>query len=160
MNELLTIGQVAHRCGVATSALRFYEEKGLLRSERTTAGHRRYPRAVFRRVAFIVFAQKIGLDLSEIRAELAKLPQNRVPEEADWTKLLTTWTQRIEDRCAELQRLQAGLTDCIGCGCLSLDKCKLANPNDRAGRAGPGPRAWITAGRSRRQIMTKHNRPE
>jgi MerR family redox-sensitive transcriptional activator SoxR len=144
MDDVLTIGAVAARSGVATSALRFYEEQGLIRSVRTDAGHRRYPRAVIRRVAFIVFAQKIGLSLEEIRAELDTLPHNRVPERADWAKLSAGWTERIRERIAELERLQAGLTQCIGCGCLSLDRCRLANPGDRAARQGPGPRAWVS----------------
>jgi MerR family redox-sensitive transcriptional activator SoxR len=143
MQELLTIGEVAERSGVATSALRFYEQRGLLHAERNAAGHRRYPRAAIRRVAFIVFAQKIGLTLEEIARELAKLPRNRVPERADWAKLSGPWTRRIDERIAELERLRAGLAECIGCGCLSLDRCQLANPGDRAARRGPGPRYWI-----------------
>jgi len=143
MAELLTIGEVARRSGVATSALRFYEERGLIRSERASSGHRRYPRPVIRRVAFIVFAQRVGLTLDEIREELAKLPENRVPRRSDWAKLSSSWTARIDERIAELERLRAGLTECIGCGCLSLDRCKLANPEDRAGRRGPGPRYWV-----------------
>jgi MerR family redox-sensitive transcriptional activator SoxR len=149
MSEVMTIGEVAARSGVATSALRFYEEQGLIRSERTAAGHRRYPRAVIRRVAFIVFAQKIGLSLDEIRAELARLPSNRVPEREDWAKLSTAWTKRIQARIAELERLRAGLTECIGCGCLSLDRCRFANPGDTAARRGAGPRYWIAAGKRR-----------
>jgi MerR family redox-sensitive transcriptional activator SoxR len=148
MSDLLTITEVARRSGVASSALRFYESRGLIASERAGSGHRRYPRAVLRRVAFIVFAQKIGLSLDEIGAELAKLPRNRVPERADWAKLSGGWTRRVDERIAELERLKAGLTQCIGCGCLSLQQCRLANPGDTAGRAGPGPRFWI--GRSRR----------
>jgi MerR family transcriptional regulator, redox-sensitive transcriptional activator SoxR len=143
MGETMTIGEVAARSGVATSALRFYEDQGLIRSERTGAGHRRYPRAVIRRVAFIVFAQKIGLSLEEIRAELARLPSNRVPEREDWAKLSTGWTKRIQARIAELERLRAGLTECIGCGCLSLDRCRFANPGDAAARRGSGPRYWM-----------------
>jgi MerR family redox-sensitive transcriptional activator SoxR len=143
MKEVLTIGEVAERSGVATSALRFYEERGLIRSERNRAGHRRYPRAVIRRVAFIVFAQKVGLTLEEIAAELAKLPSNRVPERQDWAKLSGGWTSRINEHIAELERLRAGLTQCIGCGCLSLDRCRLSNPGDRAARRGPGPRYWL-----------------
>jgi MerR family redox-sensitive transcriptional activator SoxR len=143
VSEVMTIGEVAARSGVATSALRFYEEQGLIRSERTGAGHRRYPRAVIRRVAFIVFAQKIGLSLDEIRGELARLPSNRVPEREDWARLSTGWTKRIQARIAELERLRAGLTECIGCGCLSLDRCQFANPGDAAGRRGPGPRYWM-----------------
>ena len=144
MSDVLTIGEVAARSGVATSALRFYEEQGLIRSERTDAGHRRYPRAVIRRVAFIVFAQKIGLSLEEIRTELDQLPHNRVPERPDWAKLSASWTKRIRERIAELERLEAGLTECIGCGCLSLDRCRFVNPGDRAARQGPGPRAWVS----------------
>jgi len=143
MSDALTIGEVANRSGVATSALRFYEDQGLIASERTDSGHRRYPRAVIRRVAFIVFAQKIGLSLGEIRRELAKLPRNRAPDRADWSKLSGSWTKRIDEKIAELERMKAGLTECIGCGCLSLDRCKFANPGDRAGRRGPGPRYWI-----------------
>jgi MerR family redox-sensitive transcriptional activator SoxR len=149
MDDVLTIGEVAKRSGVATSALRFYEEHGLIRSERNNSGHRRYPRAVIRRVAFIVFAQRIGLSLEEIGSELAKLPRNRVPERSDWAKLSTSWTARIRERIAELERLQAGLTECIGCGCLSLDRCQLANPGDRAARRGPGPRYWIDQSHAR-----------
>ena len=143
MSDVLTIGEVAVRCGIATSALRFYEDEGLIHAERNDAGHRRYPRAVIRRVAFIVFAQKIGLSLDEIRAELARLPHNRVPERSDWSKLSEGWTKRIRARIDELERLERGLTECIGCGCLSLDRCRLANPGDRAARQGPGPRFWV-----------------
>lgn len=143
MSEWLTIGQVAERSGVATSALRFYEARGLITSERNSSGHRRYPRPVIRRVAFIVFAQKIGLSLDEIRAELEKLPEHRAPTRKDWAQLSASWTSRIDERIAELERLKSGLTECIGCGCLSLDRCKLANPGDRAGQRGAGPRYWI-----------------
>lgn len=143
MNDLLTIGEISRRSGVASSALRFYEQKGLIRSERSGRGHRRYPRAVLRRIAFIVFAQKIGLSLVEIEQELSRLPGHRVPESTDWAKLSATWRKRINERIAELERLKAGLTQCIGCGCLSLNRCQLANPGDRAGRYGPGPRYWM-----------------
>ncbi len=143
MPDLLTIGEVSRRSGVAASALRFYEERGLISSERAGSGHRRYSRPVIRRVAFIVFAQRIGLTLDEVGDELAKLPENRVPRRSDWAKLSSSWTARIDERIAELERLRAGLTECIGCGCLSLDRCKLANPGDRAGRRGPGPRFWV-----------------
>ena len=144
MADALTVGEVAARSGVATSALRFYEAEGLIASERTDSGHRRYPRSVLRRVAFIVFAQKIGLSLEEIGVELAKLPRNRAPERRDWAKLSSGWTKRIDQRIAELERMKAGLTECIGCGCLSLDRCQFANPGDRASRRGAGPRYWIT----------------
>jgi MerR family redox-sensitive transcriptional activator SoxR len=143
MADLLTIGEVARRSGVAASALRFYEQRGLIDSERAGSGHRRYPRPALRRIAFIVFAQKIGLTLDEIGAELAELPANRVPTRRDWSRLSARWAERIDRRMAELERLKAGLTECIGCGCLSLDRCRLANPGDRAARAGPGPRYWI-----------------
>jgi MerR family redox-sensitive transcriptional activator SoxR len=143
MSDLLTISEVARRSGVAASALRFYEERGLVKSERAGSGHRRYPRAVLRRIAFIVFAQRMGLTLEEVGAELAKLPENRVPERTDWAKISASWTKRIDERIAELERLRAGLTRCIGCGCLSLQDCQLANPGDRASRLGPGPRYWI-----------------
>jgi MerR family redox-sensitive transcriptional activator SoxR len=143
VNDVLTIGEVSARSGVAPSALRFYEEQGLMASERNDSGHRRYPRAVLRRVAFIVFAQKVGLSLEEIRRELAHLPRNRAPERADWAKLSRSWTTRIDDRIADLERMKAGLSECIGCGCLSLDRCRFANPGDRAARRGTGPRYWI-----------------
>ena len=138
MSETMTIGEVAARSGVATSALRFYEERGLIGSERTAAGHRRFARPVIRRVAFIVFAQRVGLTLEEIGHELAKLPPDRAPARDDWSRLSSTWTKRIDARIAELQRLRAGLTECIGCGCLSLDRCALANPDDAMAAYGPG----------------------
>ena len=141
--ESLTITEVSRRSGVAASALRFYEERGLIRSERAGSGHRRYPQAVLRRIAFVVFAQRMGLTLEEIGAELAKLPANRVPERSDWAKISGTWTSRIDERIAELERLREGLTKCIGCGCLSLQECQFANPGDRAGKLGPGARYWI-----------------
>lgn len=141
--QVLTISEVSRRSGVAASALRFYEDRGLLKSERAGSGHRRYPRAALRRIAFIVFAQRIGLSLDEVGAELAKLPENRVPERADWARLSASWTKRIDERIAELERVRAGLTQCIGCGCLSLQQCQLANPGDGARRLGPGPRYWI-----------------
>jgi MerR family redox-sensitive transcriptional activator SoxR len=147
MSDVLTIGEVAKRSGVATSALRFYDEQGLIHPERTDAGHRRYPRAVLRVVAFIVFAQRVGLSLDEIRVELARLPRHRVPERSDWAKLSAGWKKRIQERIAELERLQAGLSECIGCGCLSLDRCQFANPGDRAARRGAGPRYWMEGDR-------------
>jgi MerR family redox-sensitive transcriptional activator SoxR len=139
----LTISEVARRSGVASSALRFYEERGLIASERVGSGHRRYPRAVLRRIAFIVFAQRVGLSLDEIGAELAVLPADRVPTRRDWSRLSQDWRERIDERIAELERLRVGLTECIGCGCLSLDRCALSNPGDRAGRVGAGPRYWL-----------------
>ena len=143
MSDVLTIGEISRRSGVAASALRFYEDKGLITSERAGTGHRRYTRPVLRRIAFIVFAQRIGLTLEEIGTELAKLPPQRAPNRRDWSRLSRGWTSRIDARIAELERLKSGLTDCIGCGCLSLERCRLANPGDRAARLGPGPRYWI-----------------
>jgi len=143
MAFLMTIGEVSRRSGVASSALRFYEERGLIASERAGSGHRRFPRSVLRRIAFIVFAQRIGLSLDEIGTELAKLPPGRVPSQRDWARLSSNWTARVDERIAELERLRAGLTECIGCGCLSLDRCRLSNPGDRAAGFGPGPRYWI-----------------
>jgi len=143
MDKLLTIQEISRRSGVAASALRFYEERGLIKSQRSGAGHRRFPRAELRRIAFIVFAQRVGLSLEEIGAELAKLPASRAPTGKDWSRLSSAWSARIGERIAELQRLKAGLTECIGCGCLSLGRCQFANPADRAARLGPGPRYWI-----------------
>ncbi|MCO6393169.1 redox-sensitive transcriptional activator SoxR [Aliihoeflea aestuarii] len=140
---MLTITEVARRAGIASSALRYYEERGLIASQRAGSGHRRYARAVLRRLAFITFAQRIGLTLDEIGGELEKLPQDRVPGRKDWERLSSTWRDRIDLRIAELERLRDSLSECIGCGCLSLNHCKLSNPLDRAGRNGPGPRYWI-----------------
>lgn len=143
MPDLLTIGEVARRSGVAASALRFYEQRGLIAAEREGSGHRRFSRPVLRRIAFIVFAQRVGLSLEEIGDELAKLPPDRAPSRSDWSRLSSGWTARIEERIEELERLKLGLTECIGCGCLSLDRCKLANPGDRAAARGAGPRYWV-----------------
>jgi MerR family transcriptional regulator, redox-sensitive transcriptional activator SoxR len=140
MHEMLSIGEAARRSGVAASALRYYEERGLISSERLPGGSRVYPRGVLRRIAFIVFAQRVGLSLDEIGEELSKLPAARTPERKDWARLTASWSDRIDQRILDLQRLKAGLTECIGCGCLSLDRCSLANPGDRAARLGAGPR--------------------
>ena len=143
MPDLLTITEVSRRSGVAASALRFYEDRGLITPVRAGSGHRRYPRAALRRIAFIVFAQRIGLSLDEVGEQLARLPENRVPERADWAKLSARWRGLIDERIAELERLRDSLAQCIGCGCLSLQQCRLANPGDRVSRYGPGPRFWI-----------------
>jgi MerR family redox-sensitive transcriptional activator SoxR len=143
VSATLTIGEVSRRSGVASSALRFYEERGLIASERVGTGHRRYPQPVLRRIAFIVFAQRVGLSLDDIGAELEGLPADRAPTRRDWSRLSEGWRDRIDERIAELERLRVGLTECIGCGCLSLDRCALSNPGDRAGRIGAGPRYWL-----------------
>jgi MerR family redox-sensitive transcriptional activator SoxR len=143
MADLLTISDVSRRSGVAASALRFYEDRGLIRSERTGSGHRRFHRSILRRIAFVVFAQRVGLTLDEIAEEFAKLPQDHTPEGEDWARLSTGWTARIDERIAQLELMRGGLVKCIGCGCLSLEHCRFANPGDRAGRLGPGPRYWI-----------------
>jgi MerR family redox-sensitive transcriptional activator SoxR len=139
----LTIGELAGRTGVTTSALRFYEARGLIAPARTAVGHRRYARAAIRRVAFIAFAQRVGLTLAEIRAELDRLPADRVPTSADWALLTRLWAERIDARIAELARLKVGLAGCIGCGCLSLERCAVLNPDDTLARHGPGPRYWL-----------------
>jgi len=143
----LTVGELAARSGVAPSAPRFYEDRGLIRSQRTRAGHRRYARAELRRVAFIVFAQRVGLSLDEVGAELHKLGDAQTPTRAQWTKLSSTWRERIDERIDELQRLRDTLTGCIGCGCLSLEACRLANPGDRAATRGAGPFVWKIRGK-------------
>jgi MerR family transcriptional regulator, redox-sensitive transcriptional activator SoxR len=151
MEPLLTINQVSKRSGVAASALRYYEAKGLIAAYRAGSGHRRFPRSALRRVAFIIFAQRLGMSLDEIRAELAKLPKDHVPTGRDWARLSSTWTARIDARIAELERLRRGLTQCIGCGCLSLKICTLLNPGDSASADGPGPRYWVgSSGRRQR----------
>ena len=140
MVRLLTIGEVADRAGVATSALRFYEAEGLIRSTRTEAGHRRYTADVLRRVAFISVAQRIGRSLAEIRAALESLPDTRTPTRADWEQLSTRWRSGLDEQIALLERLRDQLDSCIGCGCLSLDTCGLYNAEDRAASLGSGPR--------------------
>jgi MerR family transcriptional regulator, redox-sensitive transcriptional activator SoxR len=140
--ETLSIGAVARRSGVAPSALRFYEEQGLIASRRAPSGHRRFERAVLRRLAFIVFAQRLGLSLEEIGGALGRLPRDRVPTGEDWARLSEPWVARIDARIAELERLRHDLAVCIGCGCLSVEACALVNPGDRAERFGPGPARW------------------
>lgn len=140
MKDNLTIGQVSARTGVATSALRFYEERGLIDSERTEGNQRRYPRAVLRTVSVIKAAQEVGLSLNEISTALSSLPHGRTPTKTDWAKLATAWRSDLDARIAELTALRNELGDCIGCGCLSLTACALFNPQDEAGAAGTGAR--------------------
>jgi MerR family redox-sensitive transcriptional activator SoxR len=140
----LTIGEVAERAGVATSALRFYEDEGLITAERTRAGHRRYHADVLRRVAFIRTAQRVGLALGEIREALGSLPDARTPTARDWGRLATAWRPRLDDQIAVLTRLRDQLDGCIGCGCLSLSSCGLWNPDDAAAELGTGPRYLLS----------------
>ena len=134
----LTIGELAARSGAAPSALRYYESRGLISSERTAGNQRRYPRAMLRRVAFIRTAQRVGLSLDEIAEALAGLPAGRAPARADWARLSAAWRPRIDAQIARLERLRDKLDGCIGCGCLSLDRCALNNPDDEAAARGPG----------------------
>jgi MerR family redox-sensitive transcriptional activator SoxR len=134
----LTIGMLAERAGVATSALRYYESRGLIRSERTVGQQRRFQQATLRRVAFIRSAQRVGLTLDEIEAALATLPEGRTPTKADWTRLSRSWRPRLEEQIERLERLRDKLDGCIGCGCLSLTKCALNNPDDEVASRGPG----------------------
>ena len=135
---LLTIGQLSERSGVATSAIRFYESKGLIRSDRTTGNQRRYEQSTLRRVAFIRAAQRVGLSLDEVAGALAGLPDNRTPTKADWHKLSREWKPRLEEQVRRIRLLQQRLDSCIGCGCLSLRSCALMNPGDVAAEHGPG----------------------
>jgi MerR family transcriptional regulator, redox-sensitive transcriptional activator SoxR len=138
----VTIGEMARRAGVAASALRYYEQLGLISSQRTAGGQRRYARATLRRVAFVRAAQTVGLSLDEVRAVLARLPDERTPNKTDWNKVSGTWIRRIDERIAELQRLRETLNSCVGCGCLSLRTCRLSNPEDTAATRGAGAR-WL-----------------
>ena len=139
MARELSIGEVAARSGVAVSALHFYERRGLIGSHRTTGNQRRYARDVLRRIAVIRVAQEIGIPLAEIAAALAALPDGRTPNRQDWGLLSTGWAAALDRRIDQLVRLRDGLTDCIGCGCMSIDRCPLRNPDDRLARHGPGP---------------------
>ena len=135
----LTIGELSERSGIATSAIRYYEDRGLVRSRRTTGNQRRYERPVLRRLAFIRTAQRVGLSLEEIEDALATLPSNRTPTKADWSRLSRGWRPRLDAQIAQLERLRDTLDSCIGCGCLSLKRCNLSNPGDLVADRGPGP---------------------
>ena len=137
---LISIGELAERAGVPHSALRFYEEQGLLKSVRTAGGQRRYARDMLRRVAFIRAAQAVGLRLEDIARALAQLPESRTPTRADWTRLSKRWRSVLDERIHALEALRDQLDQCIGCGCLSLTACRLYNPSDAAGARGSGPR--------------------
>lgn len=135
-----TIGEVASRAGVATSALRFYEDAGLIHAERNSSGHRVYHPDVLRRVSFVRIAQRVGLTLGEIRTALASLPEERTPTASDWARLASSWRPRLDEQIEVLTRLRDSLDGCIGCGCLSLGVCRIWNPGDTAGETGTGPR--------------------
>jgi MerR family redox-sensitive transcriptional activator SoxR len=138
--SLLTIGAVSERTGVSASALRYYEAEGLVHAVRSEGGQRRYHRDVIRRVSFVRIAQEVGLSLEEIREALASLPEHRTPTQRDWHRLATSWGPRLDAQIAKLQRLRDRLEGCIGCGCLSLQVCRIVNPGDAVAARGPGPR--------------------
>jgi MerR family transcriptional regulator, redox-sensitive transcriptional activator SoxR len=136
--DLLTIGEIARRSGFADSAVRYYEGIGLVSAIRTAGGQRRFERSTLRRLAFIRAARNIGLSLDEVAAALASLPFGRTPTRADWSRLSRGWRQRLDGQIEALIALRDGLDSCIGCGCLSLDKCAFSNPSDTARSGGPG----------------------
>ncbi|MEU3302337.1 MULTISPECIES: redox-sensitive transcriptional activator SoxR [unclassified Streptomyces] len=138
-----TVGELAQRSGVAPSALRFYESEGLITSRRTAGNQRRYSRDTLRRVAFIRTSQRLGIPLATIRDVLGLLPEDRTPTREDWARISECWREDLDKRIRTLQRLRDHLTDCIGCGCLSLDRCVLSNPGDELSSHGPGPRRLI-----------------
>jgi MerR family redox-sensitive transcriptional activator SoxR len=139
----VTVGELAERSGVPASALRFYERQGLITSRRTAGNQRRYSRDVLRRVAFIRASQRVGIPLARIREALGLLPEGRTPNREDWARVSTLWRDDLDDRIRQLERLRDNLTDCIGCGCLSIDRCLLANPYDVLGEEGSGPRRLL-----------------
>lgn len=140
---MLTVGEVARRSGVAVSTLHFYEAKGLIRSERTVGNQRRYPRAVLRRVSFIRVAQRVGIALADVAAALDTLPATAAPTREHWARLSASWRAELDERIAQLKKLRDTLDDCIGCGCLSIDRCRLRNPNDALAAEGAGPRRLL-----------------
>ncbi len=140
----LTVGQLAERSGVTVSTLHFYERQGLIDSRRTAGNQRRYRRDTLRRVALIRIAQSVGIPLAEVARVLGELPEGRVPDQADWARLSRSWHDDLDDRIRRLTALRDHFTECIGCGCMSIGDCPLANPSDRAGRLGPGPRRFLS----------------
>lgn len=139
-DDLLTVGDVAERCGLAASAVRYYDDRGLITSTRTPGGQRRFHRDTIRRIAFITAAQAVGRRLDEVADALASLPDERTPTHADWNRVASTWRPRLDEQVDRLIALRDQLDACIGCGCLSLDRCAMYNPADVAARLGPGPR--------------------
>lgn len=140
LGPTLSIGDLARRTGLSVSAIRFYEEKGLVAPHRTRGNQRRYLRSDIRRLSFALIAQRLGFPLDHIAAEMAKLPHGRAPTQEDWKRISGGFRAVLDTRIATLERMRDRLDGCIGCGCLSLDRCKLANPEDRLGNEGPGPR--------------------
>jgi len=138
--EGLSIGEIAARTGLAVSAIRYYEEEGLIAPWRNSAGRRRFQRADIRRLSFVMIAQQFGFTLPQIRVELDRLPRHRAPTKADWTRISKTFRSGLDTRIARLEKLRDTLDGCIGCGCLSLEACALYNPKDRAAERGTGPR--------------------
>lgn len=138
----LSVGEVASRSGVAVSALHFYERKGLIRSLRTAGNQRRFSRDVLRRLAVIRVAQRVGMPLEAVATAFAALPEDKTPTKAEWAKMSALWRGELDQRIAQLLLLRDQLTDCIGCGCLSLKRCRLANPDDALGDQGDGPQRW------------------
>jgi MerR family redox-sensitive transcriptional activator SoxR len=143
MQDLVGIGELSARSGVPQSALRYYESVGLISATRTAGNQRRYSRAELRRVAFIRIAQRVGLSLEEIAAALGELPDGRTPTKADWARLSTRWRARLDEQIGLLERLRDRLTSCIGCGCLSLQRCHISNPGDLLAAEGAGPRHLV-----------------
>ncbi|MEV8509211.1 redox-sensitive transcriptional activator SoxR [Actinoplanes sp. NPDC051475] len=139
----LTVGQLADRSGVTVSALHFFERQGLITSTRTAGNQRRYRRDALRRVAFIRIAQRVGIPLKEVAAVLALLPDNRTPTREDWARVSQCWQEELDRRMRHLEQLRSDFTGCVGCGCMSIDRCPLINPNDELGRLGAGPRRLI-----------------
>jgi MerR family redox-sensitive transcriptional activator SoxR len=150
-NDLLTVTEVARRSGFAASALRYYEDEMLIRAERSDGNQRRYRREVLRRLAFIRAARNIGLSLDEVRAELDLLPRNRTPTKRDWQRISRDWRSRLDDQIAALEQLRDGLDSCIGCGCLSLQRCQISNPGDTVATSAPAGAAYLRA-TLRRQV--------
>ena len=145
-DDLLTIGEVAERSGLATSAIRFYEAEGLVSSTRTPGNQRAFARHTLRRLAFIRASQRVGLTLDDVAGALATLPPDRAPTKAQWAKLSRTWRRGLDERIADLEALRDDLTSCIGCGCLSLTTCRLQNRDDEMARTGHGARLLLPGG--------------
>ncbi len=142
-NRSLSIGDLARRTGLSVSAIRFYEERGLVEPYRTSGGQRRFLRSDIRRLSFVLIAQQMGLSIGEIEQQLKKLPHGRTPTQADWTKISRAMQKMLDIRIMKLSKMRDRLDGCIGCGCLSLKKCKLYNPDDRAASLGAGPQLLI-----------------